>query len=56
MFAEKLKIAKSAFPLHSATSKFVVCINAIERFYDKQGNEMEMVVMKAESNIPCVWI
>lgn len=39
-------------------SEVVVCIygSAIERFYDEQGNETEMVVMKAGSEIPGVWI
>ena len=30
--------------------------SAIERFYDEQGNETEMVVMKAGSETPGVWI
>lgn len=42
---------KSAIPCHLDTSE-VVCIygSAIERFFDKQGNETEIVVMKAGSN------
>ena len=52
MFPEKLKFAKSAIPCHLDTSEVVVCIygSAIERFYDEQGDETEMVVMKAGSN------
>lgn len=44
---------KSAILHHTNTSEVVVCIygSAIERFYDKQGNETESVVMKAGSNI-----
>lgn len=42
---------KFAIHRHTDTSKFVVCINAIERFYDEQGNETEMVVMKTGSGI-----
>lgn len=40
---------KSAISHHIATSKVVVCIyvSAIEHFNDEQGNETEMVVMKA---------
>ena len=39
---------KFAIPLYADTYKIVVCIypSAIERFYDKQGNETEMVAMK----------
>lgn len=39
----------SAFPRHINTSEVVECIydSAIESSYDKQGNETEMVVMKA---------
>lgn len=45
----KLKFANSAIPLYTATSEVVVCIYgfAIELFYDEQGNETEIVVMKA---------
>ena len=41
---------KFAIPLYADTYKIVVCIypSAIERFYDKQGNETEMVVIKQE--------
>lgn len=47
---------KSAIHKHSDTSEVVVCIygSAIERFYDDQGNEMEMVIMRAGSDIPGV--
>lgn len=53
-----LSQTKSAIPCHLDTSEVVVCIYgfAIERFYDKQGKETEMVVMKAGSNIPGVCI
>ena len=39
---------KSAIPLYTNTSEVVVCIHgsAIDSFYDKQGNEAEMVAMK----------
>lgn len=49
---------KSAIHKHSDTSEVVVCIygSAIERFYDDQGNEMEMVIMRAGSDIPGVRI
>lgn len=42
----------SVFPRHIDTSEFFVFIygSAIERFHDKQGNDLEMVVMKAGSN------
>lgn len=42
---------KFAIPLYADTYKIVVCIypSAIERFYDKQGNETEMVAMKTGS-------
>lgn len=48
---------KSAIPRHKDTSE-VVCIygSAFERFYDDQGNEMEMVVMKAGNNNSGVWV
>lgn len=41
---------KSAIPLYTNTSEVVVCIYgfAIECFYDEQGNDLEMVVMKEE--------
>lgn len=47
---------KSAIHRHSDTSEVVVCIygSAIERSYDDQGNEMEMVIMRAGSDIPGV--
>ena len=37
---------KFAIHRHTDTSKIVVCIygSAIERFYDEQGDETEMVV------------
>ena len=40
---------KSAIHRHTNTSEVVACVygSAIECFYDKQGNETEMVVMKA---------
>lgn len=49
---------KSAIHCHTNTSEVVVCISgsAIERFYDEQGNETEMVVMKTGSETPGVWI
>ena len=34
----------------------IECLPAIEHFYDEQGNETEMVVMKAGSETPGVWI
>lgn len=39
---------KSAIPLYTNTSEVVECIygSSIVRFYDKQGNETEMVAMK----------
>lgn len=47
---------KSAIHRHSNTSEVVICIygSAIERFYDDQGNETEMVVMTAGSECPGV--
>lgn len=49
---------KSAIHCHTDTSEVVVCIygSAKERFYDEEGNETEMVVMKAGSDIPGVCI
>lgn len=41
---------KFAIPLHTNTSEVVVCINAIEHFYDEHGNETEMVAMKTGSD------
>lgn len=47
---------RSAIHRHTDTSEVVVCIygSAIERFYDDEGNETEMVVMTAGSNCPGV--
>lgn len=52
MFNVLLPETKFAIHYYSATLEVVVCIygSAIERFYDEQGNETEMVVMKAGSN------
>ena len=49
---------KSAIHHHTDTSEVVVCIygSAVERFYDEHGNETEIVVMKAGSETPGVWI
>lgn len=49
---------KSAIHRHTDTSEVVVCIygSAIECFYDEQGNETEMVVMKAGSETSGGWI
>ena len=49
---------RSAIHRHFDTSEVVVCIygSAIELFYDEEGNETEMVVMKAGSDTPGVWI
>ena len=43
---------KSAIHRHTDTSEVVVCIygSAIERFYDDEGNETEMVLMTAGSD------
>lgn len=43
---------KFAIPLYTDTYKTVVCVypSVIERFYDEQGNETEIVVMKAGSD------
>lgn len=40
---------KSAISCHTNTSEVMICIypSAIERFYDEQGNDLELVVMKA---------
>ena len=53
-----LPATKSAIHHHTDTSEVVVCIygSAVERFYDEQGNETEIVVMKAGSETPGVWI
>lgn len=47
---------KSAIHRHTDKSEVVVCIygSAIERFYDDEGNETEMVVMTAGSDCPGV--
>ena len=47
---------KSAIHRHTDTSEVVVCIygRAIERFYDDEGNETEMVMMTAGSDCPGV--
>ena len=47
---------RSAIHRHTDTSEVVVCIygSAIERFYDDEGNETEMVVMTAGSDCPGV--
>lgn len=47
---------KSAIHRHTDTSEVVVCIygSAIERFYDDEGNETEIVVMTAGSDCPGV--
>ena len=47
---------KSPVHRHTDTSEVVVCIygSAIERFYDDEGNETEMVVMTAGSDCPGV--
>ena len=47
---------KSAIHRHTDTSEVVVCIygSAIERFYNDEGNETEMVVMTAGSDCPGV--
>ena len=49
---------KSVIHRHTDTSEVVVCIygSAIERFYDAQGNETQMVIMKAGSDTPGVLI
>lgn len=45
MFNVLLPRTKSSIPLHTNTSEVMICIypSAIERFYDEQGNETEMV-------------
>ena len=47
---------KSAIHRHTDTSEVVVCSygSAIERFYNDEGNETEMVVMTAGSDCPGV--
>ena len=47
---------KSAIHRHTDTSEVGVCIygSAIERFYDDEGNETEIVVMTAGSDCPGV--
>lgn len=51
-----LPTSKSAVHRHLDTTEVVICIygSAIERFYDDEGNETEMVVMKAGSDCPGV--
>lgn len=51
-----LPATKSATHRHTDTSEAVVCIygSAIERFYDDEGNETEMVVMTVGSDCPGV--
>ena len=51
-----LPTTKSAIHRHSDTSEVVICIygSAIERFYNDEGNETEMVVMTAGSDCPGV--
>lgn len=46
------KKTNSAIPLYTNTSEVVECIYGfgIERFYDEQGNETEMVAMKTGSD------
>lgn len=53
MFNVLLPETKSTLPHYTDTSGFVVCIygSSIEHFYNEQGNETEMVVMKAENSI-----
>lgn len=48
MFNVLLPRTKSVIPRHTNTSEVVVCIYGfgIERLYDEQGNETEMVAMK----------
>ena len=47
---------KSAIHGHTDTSEVAVCIygSAIERFYDDEGTETEIVVMTAGSDCPSV--
>ena len=49
---------KSAIHRHTNTPEVVEYIygSTINPFYDKQGNKTEMVVMKAGSETPGVWI
>lgn len=49
MFNVLLLVNKFDIYRHTNTSEVVVCIYGfgIERLYDEQGNETEMVVMKA---------
>ena len=49
-----LNTQNSTLPLASLNtqhSKLNIAKSVIERFFDKQGNETEMVVMKAENSI-----
>lgn len=47
---------KTPIHRHTDTSEVVVCIygSAIERFYDVDGNETELVIMEAGGNTPGV--
>lgn len=49
MFNVFLLETKSAIHRHTNTSEVVACVygSAIECFYDEQGNDLELVVMKA---------
>ena len=53
MFNVLMPRTKSAIPLYTNTSEVVVCIYGfgIERFYDEQGNDLELVVMKADNGV-----
>ncbi len=53
MFNVLMPRTKSAIPLYTNTSEVVVCIYGfgIERLYDEQGNETEMVVKKAGNSV-----
>ena len=56
MLTVLLPTTKSAIHRHSDTSEVVICIygSAIERFYDSDGNETEVVLMMAGSDCPGV--
>lgn len=45
-----------AIPTHQKLLYVFIYGSAIERFYDEQGNETEMVLMKAGSETSGVWI
>lgn len=49
MFNVLLPGTKSAIYRHTNTSEVVACVygSAIECFHDEQGNDLELVVMKA---------